>query len=464
MIYNDVLGEDRREYHPSREPVLIDIDAEDYGFLDPAIENLKRVMINPTPQNCEYAFWNDSISQSFSYITSSIIIGDGLRIRCENKEAKTLIKEFNKEINVERQSIEDFITHSWIDNQIHQKGSLWRILKNDKFKFNLDVQRLDPKTLKKIKDKSYGWVKYVQEVPNYKEYRSKISFYRNAEKRDQLPTTYGARTKDVHIPDEPDTLLRTNFFVKSPIASALHYITYKRWILYFMRKYAQKHWAPFLLAFIGDPKTNFYPSGPHKMKKQMEQVNSILPKITNFGGCALPGNVKVETLDTGTARSAEIYTHYMNELDKQIMMSIFGSMGLREASGQEKSTQQSLRIQLLQFLKGIRRKYELALERFYAYGLCRVNDIRISPNDIDIDWSPLRFEDSKSVMESVRIGVETGMFSSRNEIREAGQMLFSWLDPLDTDEEISFDDAMRGIYNLGGAENNAVEQNPNVAV
>lgn len=430
MISDHILGlqEDKRTYSASRKPIIVNYEEDKYA-LDPDLRKLKYTMIRPTPDNREYAFWNDSISQSFSYITSATIIGDGLRIRSTNQEAENLIKDWNTQINVNRKSIEDYITHSWIDEIVHA-GSYWRVLRGPQYYGNVDIQRLDPKTLVRRKDPNYGWLKYIQRVPNYKSYRSKVSFYRNASKEEEVQVTYNQRTKEIHIPDEPEVLLRTNFFLKPPISSALHYITYKRWIAYFMRKYSQKHWAPFIVALVGDPKTNFYP-GEHEMQEEIDKVSEVIPKITNFGGVALPGDVSIKTLDSGSAKSAQIYVQYMEAMDKQIMMSIFASMGIREASGVEKTTQATLLESFLQFLKGMRRKYEISLKRFYAKCLCAENNINVSIHDIDIDWSPLRIENSLDLMKSIQIGVQTGMFADRNEVRKAGQTIYNWLEKLE---------------------------------
>lgn len=430
----------------TRKPIVKNYNINKYS-LDPELRKLFYTMIKPSNDNREFAFWNDSISQSFSYITASMIIGDGLRIRCTDEEAQKIIKEFNTQINVKKQSIEDYITHTWIDEIVHA-GSFWRVLENEELSTGVDIARVDPKTLKKVEDPTIGWQKYVQEVPNFKEYRSKKAFYRKASTRDDIELTYTYKTKEVHIYDEPTSLLRTSFFLKPPIASALHYITYKRWIAYFMRKYAQKHWAPFILAFVGDPKTNYFPSDDSDMQEDIDYVSQMIPNITNFGGAALPGDVRVETLETGTAKSAQIYVEYMNAMDKQIMMSIFASMGLRQASGVEKATQETLLEAFLQFVKGIRRKYQIILERFYAKCLLPANGITdITDEDIDIDWSPLRIENSLDLMKSIQIGVQTGMFKDRNEVRKAGQTVYNWLEKLQgNDEEIDFELAQtRGV-------------------
>ena len=437
---DNVLGkqkQDTERYKATRKPVLLDF-AEYISNLDPEVRKLRHVMIHPTQDNREYAFWNDSISQSFTYITAYTIIGNGLKVHCDNKRAKQLINDFNEEINVRHQHIEDYIVSSWLDEIIHA-NSYWRHDFNKDYNCGVDIQRLDPKTITKIRDPKYGWTKLIQKVGSYHAHRSKAAFYSKASESDMKIGLYPHQTREIHIPDEPIRLTRTNFFHRPPIGSALHYITYKRWILYFMRKYSQKYWAPFLLFFVGDTKSNYYPDTDDEMQDAIDDIVDIIPELGNWGGAALPGNVHVEELGKGSSRSSEIYVTYINALDKQIMMSIFASMGLRESSGSELATQRGLREGFLTFLRGMRRKYARILDRFYSKCLCPVNGIHVSPSDITIEWDPLAFEASETLMNAISMGVQTGMFVDRNEVRRAGSKIWDWLQPVDANERIDFD-------------------------
>ena len=69
VMTDNVLGKskgDQDRYKASRKPVLLDF-AEYISNLDPEIRRLRHMMIHPTQDNREYAFWNDSISQSFTW-------------------------------------------------------------------------------------------------------------------------------------------------------------------------------------------------------------------------------------------------------------------------------------------------------------------------------------------------------------------------------------------------------------
>ena len=357
MITDDILGK-KRQFNPSRKPILVEWK-EDPSRLDPELKRLKHVMVRDTPDNREYCFWCDSISQTFTIMTANMFTGSGLRVRSTNERAKDIIKEWNEEINVNRKTIEDYYQRSWIDEMVHA-GSYWRTEFNKDVPTNIDIQRLDPKTLTIKKDRKYGWEKIIQVVPNYKSYRSKASFYARARLHDKdfdrVESHSYYRQKEIHIPDEPDVLIRTNMFIRPPISAALHYITYKRYILYFMRKYSQKFWTPFLLFLIGDPKTNYYPDNDDDMQDQIDDISEVVPNMVNFGSLVAPGNVRVEELGKQGAKSSEIYVKYLDALDKQIAMALYASMGLVEGRGIELSTQRGVKETRMQFIQGVRRR------------------------------------------------------------------------------------------------------------
>lgn len=446
--------EDKSMFMPSAMSAII--DTEPYAWnLDPEVKKLQKLTIDDTPDNREALYWMESVAISFGEITVSVIIGDGLHVNVENttndEKAEKIINEFNTNINVRHESIEDYIHDSYIDNLIHRRN-FNRILRENKWIDSLvDMQRLDPKTIEVVIDPVYGWRKFVQHIPKYKHHRSQAQFYREAESKKlystQLRPTYitGRSDKetysqpvwtslaevDVEIPDDINNILYTSLFNKPPISAALRYIKYKQWILLFMKKYSQKYWAPFVVAKVGDPKSNNYPSDPAKMQKALEKTSQIIKNMTAFGYLAVPGDIEVETLETNTARSAEIYPMYIQELDKQIMYALFGSMGQREARGTELATSRILERGWLRFVKGVRRKYEILLTKFYANCLLPAHGItNVDPTDIDIEWSRLRMEETKDLMEAIQIGYNIGLFKDQNELRKAAQSIFSFLDEI----------------------------------
>jgi len=436
------------EFWPAQKSIIATLNPTDFD-IDKDLKALKKVMIEPTYRNCEEAFWNDSIATSFTDITSHVIIGDGPRIRCDkNKKVIEIIKAWNRSINVNRKSVEDWIRNTWFDAIVYGRF-FWRV-DTSTYYDNVDIQRLDPKTIEIFKDPVMGYRLFLQHTPKYKYHRRKGEFYKKAGKeeftrvridweKDPSIINYGQSTQydyiDIRIPDEPSRMIFGDFFWRAPIANALHYIVYKRWILWFMRKYSQKHWAPFIILRVGDPRATNYPTQKHVMQAAINNGKKFIREITNFGGVSLPGEMDIKTLETQTARSSEIYVLYIRELDKQIMYSIFGSMGQREASGNELATSRSLQEIWLRFVKGIRRMYELLLTTFYAYVLLPYHGINdINPEDLDLEWSPLRFESSEEIMRSIETGARIGLWKDLNEMRKAAQSVWSFLNELPENE------------------------------
>jgi len=444
--------DEEREFFPSQKAIIANLSNED-NTLDDDLKQLQKVMIKPNFRNLEEAFWNDSISTSFTDITAAVVIGDGIRIRCKNKEAVEVIKKWNRCINVKRQTIEDWMRDTWFDLIVYGMF-FWRVDDRTPNYLDVDIQRLDPKGIEIREDPVMGWRKFIQRVPNYEYYRSEKAFFRNAgidetkysyRYRTQLPGQinysdnplgmYKIDETEVHIADKPRSMLFGNYFKKPPIANAIHYIVYKRWILWFMRKYSQKHWAPFVILKVGDPKSNTYPQDKHKMQEAIDNGKTFIRQITNFGGVTIPGEMDLKALETNTARSSEIYVLYVRELDKQIMYTIFGSMGQRDASGSELATSRELQEGWLRFVQGIRGMYELLLTNFYSICLLPYHGINdVESYKLEVDFSPLKLESTEELMRSILIGAQVGLWKDINEIRKAAQPAFSFLDELPENE------------------------------
>lgn len=446
----------KREFLSSKKAIIASLDSGEVN-MDEELRRLRKIQIKPTYENLEEAFWNDSISVSFTDITSAVIKGDGLRIRLEHKEALQIIKEWCRHINVKRQTVEDWITDTWYDTIVYSKF-FWRVDDRSPGYDNVDIQRVDPKTIQIFIDPVMGFRKFKQKTYIYKYHKTKSAFYRDQDKTRDNRTMFTGKyaslrdpwkeepnldrydsmiqgEQTIYIPDEPRAMLFGDFFKKPPIANALNYIAYKRWITWYMRKYSQKHWAPFVILKVGDPKTNMYPTQKHIMQKALDNGKAFLRQITNFGGVAIPGEMDMKTLETNTARSSEIYVLYIKELDKQIMYAIFGSMGQRDATGNELATSRILQEGWLRFIKSIRRKYELILTSFWANCLLPYHGINnVKAIDIEIDWSPLRFESTEELMRSIREGAMIGLWKDKNEMRKAAQPIFSFLEDLPANE------------------------------
>ncbi len=441
MLTEKENGKPKRPFKATREPIILKMD-ENFYDLDPVLRQMKYSMIKNTAPNREFAFYNDSISQTMTEITSAVMVGDGPHITIDHKshgkQALEIIEDWNMEINVNGRTIEDYMRSVWFDEIVHA-DSYWRVLVDPKLYENrVDIQRIDPKTITKVKDPKKGWRALIQTVPNYKSYRTEAQFYRNVVKDKiylsplDILGNKGSRYKlDIMIPDKPNVVLRTSYFIKPPVGSILHFITGKRWTFYFMRKFAQKHWAPFLVALIGDPMSNFYPDEPEAMTEAIEYVQKILPKISNWGGVALPGIINLKTLDTKAAKSAQIYRDAIELYNKEIMWGLYASMAQRDASGNEQSTQRGILDAFYTFLETMRRKYSNTFTRFYSKCLLPawgINDVK--QKNIKVEFSTLKRSGYLEIAQAIERLNTIGLFKDDNEARKAGSIVFAHLTAL----------------------------------
>jgi len=442
MITQNEDGKPKRSLRPTRAPIILKMP-EEYYELDAVLKQMQHAMIKDTAPNREFAFYNDSISQSMTEITAAVINGNGPRIDLDRKRNKKyaldIIDDFNQEINVNGRSIHDYQRSVWFDEIVHA-DSYWRIdIDRKLYENRVDIQRLDPKTIIKVKDPKKGWRALIQTVPNYKSYRTEIQFYKNVMK-DKVYLSpleaYGNRglryKLDIMIPDKPNVILRTSYFIKPPVASILHFITGKRYTFYFMRKFAQKRWAPPLIARIGDPMSNFYPDDPEAMKEAMEMVQKILPKFANWGGVAMPGIVDIKTLDNQASKTSQIYRDAIELYNKEIMWGLYASMSQREASGNEMSTQRGILEAFYTFLENMRRRYANTVTRFYAKCLLPAWGIRdVRQKNISYEFEPLQKRGYLEIAQAIERLNNAGIFKDDNEARKAGSIVFAHLIALD---------------------------------
>ena len=445
MLTKSDDGKPRRAFKATRQPIILKMP-EDYYDLDPVLKQMKHAMVPNTAPNREFAFYNDSISQTMTEITSAVMTGSGPHItidhKAHGKNALEIIEDWNMEINVNGRTVEDYMRSVWFDEIVHA-DSFWRIdIDRKLYENRVDIQRIDPKTITKVKDPKKGWRALIQTVPNYKSYRSEVQFYKNVVKDRiylsplDMHSTRGIRYKyDIVIPDKPNVVLRTSYFIRPPVGSILHFITGKRWTFYFMRKFAQKHWAPFLVALIGDPKTNFYPDEPEAMQEAMDKIQKILPRVSNWGGVALPGIVNLKALDTQSAKSAQIYRDAIELYNKEIMWGLYASMAQRDASGNEQSTQRGILDAFYNFLETMRRKYANTFTRFYSKCLLPAWGIRdVKQKNITVEFDPLKRSGYLEIAQAVERLNNAGLFKDDNEARKAGSIVFAHLTAL-TDQE-----------------------------
>lgn len=403
---------------------------------DPDLKRLEDAMIKDTLPHRQKSFHRDNIAQSFAHMTIAVLVGEGINatVQKENKprtDASKIIASWNDNVNVRHESIEDYIKSVWIDNLIDHQ-SLWRVFIDKEADQLVDLQRVSMSTIRTQTHPTRGWRRFIQRHNVPKHQMSKSVWYRT----DPMALKDLIWTETI-IPDEPQCCLYISFFDKPPVSSVLHLMVYKRWITWFMRKFAEKFWAPFLIGYIGDPANGYMPQTKEDQDDAVMYMGSALRKVRDFGAMSTLATNRVEVLDTKTAKNAEIYVSYLEYLNKEIILGLLGSMALREGRGREGVSSDIVQQGFLRFIRGKRESIGIKLRKFYSEVLLPAYGIEdLTPIDIKIDWPPIRLESIKDILESVEIAAKIGALRDAKEIRKILTPIWRHIDDNISDEEV----------------------------
>ncbi len=115
MITKNEDGKPKRAFSATRKPIILKID-ENYYDLDSVLKQMQNAMIKNTAPNREFAFYNDSVSQTMTEITSAVMTGTGPHVtinRRQNKQyALDVVEDWNMETNVNGRTVEDWMRSS----------------------------------------------------------------------------------------------------------------------------------------------------------------------------------------------------------------------------------------------------------------------------------------------------------------------------------------------------------------
>lgn len=423
LFYNRYIYRGKRANRPSVVDPVYPLQLVD---LDKDLSKLLKVLPQRNTSNCMTAFWLDGTCQSFAYIVMYTILGKGFRIKCDDKEQEKKINVWNKCINVNGDTVEDYCIDVWIDNLVHH-FSLHRISPyttgfDDEIVEGPDLQRIPPHTITIERDVVNGWRKFVQTVHGTKTWNTPEQFLKGNSKL----KSFEPRGSTV-IPDHQKLVIFNSFFRKAPMENALAFIVLKYWILAFMRKYSEKMWAPLMTAYVGDEK--YYPNGPQEMIKALRDTAQRLMQVKNFSASAFPGNTRVDVHELRS--NGEIYLKFFEKMDQQIMFSLFSSIATRESSGVYKGNALADE-STVRFMEGIRDKLEQGLKRFYSLNLLDGYDTE----KIHFIWPELRTSSAENLVKVLDVAVKAGIFKDARERRRAFSQLMPFLGEYDlTDAE-----------------------------
>ncbi len=203
-----------------------------------------------------------------------------------------------------------------------------------------------------------------------------------------------------------------------------------------MRKYAEKHWAPTLVGYIGDPKNNYFPYTEQELEDEITKMANTLSEVRDFSALATAGFNKIEAISTDTGKASEAYVKFLEHLNEEIMLALFGSMGQRSSSGSFYATSSVLDESWLRFITGVRRQYEFVLKRFYTKVLLPQNGIfGVEDDDIVFEWSILHTESRLETVKAIVELAKVGTFNDRQEMRDAVAEVMPLLDDTDAKGE-----------------------------
>ena len=406
-------------------PIVTD-DAKKYqGKLDRDLANIMRKLPTGNEVNRETAFWLDDVAPSFAYMTAYMNVAGGIKVKiADDEKAEKLVRKFNDNINVKGETIEDYIVSDWFDNLIH-KYSLWRVA-TDVYETDgtkremIDFQRISPKTISKVEiDSTSGWRMFTQSTRQSHQYETPEDFLNKENQKSHKWVT-------LRFLDDPTICIHSSHFFKAPMKAIVPWIVLKYWIVAFIRKFAEKMWAPYLIGLVGDE--NNMPQGD-QMDFALRRVSSALLKLKNFSAASFPGYTNVKLAEVKGKGSA--YIEFIDKINEAIMYGLCGSIAVRKANSvyQGSKTADEANIS---FTKGIRGRIKKNLKRLY------VNNVVpwIEPEQIKIVMPELRASDINSLVNGLDVAVTSGVFKDTDEVRRAFSQVFPFLmDTTLTDEE-----------------------------
>ena len=389
-------------------------------------EDLKKILANQcenTPVNNEVCFWIDSVLASFTQIIASTVIGGEVRVTTGNDKADEVINKFNEHINVLGDHIEDFMRVCIFDNIMHAK-SIWRITDGvvdpvPELASRIDLQRLPLTTLDEKRDVISGWRKYVQNMTTNYAFRAYKDFLQLNFSGNYLTTQAGY----LSIPVDPRVIIEVSFFERPPMAALNELVVIKRWVLWFLKKYAEKMWSPVRIGKVGDSKNNWMPNNEKQMDDEIERLSHEMTKLKNFTSIALPGYDSVETVEL--KNNGQIFLDTIKMLDEQLMFGIMGSMSMRE-SGTSTKAATLFDENLVHVLEMMRHELVSHLRLFYVMNL--LTDFPdVKRDDIQFHFPPLRTATIDSICKSTETLAKIGVFKDMNEMRKAAGVAFPFL-------------------------------------
>jgi hypothetical protein len=326
---NEVSYNVKRKWRNTKVPVTFDTRLAAVNLrLDREIQTIRLQTAIDNVANRHWCFWADSTPRTFVNLKSASTFGTGLNVKHKKSKIEQIVNNFNKSVNSSGTPLNEFGRYSYIDNAT-DGFSVWRIMKIKEEPY-IDLGRLNAQKVIPITHPTMGWLKFI-----YKDYiEDNLPTTRKAFEGTGYSPSYDENTKIVtttgkeykwHIPS--DSTVHINLVSRPAMSSVLQYVIFKRWILWFMRKCAEKNWMPPLVVTLGNENVQFDYENTDE-ETAMINLGRRIATLSTFGVAVLKYGESVEPLESRTVgKQSESLVQQIRLLDEQIVFGMGGSLG-----------------------------------------------------------------------------------------------------------------------------------------
>jgi hypothetical protein len=377
-------------------------------------------MVKDNAANRKWCLYHDPMVYSTANMYGAVLAGKKINVTARRKRDTERIRIHNNRMNFAGETLEDVIRNTWLD-AIREGHAFYRPWKTKALPGGMDLSRIDPCSLQRVVHPETGHVIYVQTGYRWRDFPQPTDPADFARKFDVLRPPMEEEIY-VMIPDDPRNIVRFRLFENPPIGPVVPLVVYKKWIVWYMRKHAQKYWSPFTVVKLGTP--NYMPTEGQYVhyKNQME---AIVPNMYNFSGVVVPGWIEVDQLTSTSVKDGKLYTDTLDWLNREIVAGLMSSMQMREASGKDGKAAAA---ETSQFSLGNLESYRSVLERnlceYYAYSFIGDED----PSDFDVEWPTVKYETLLDAVAAAERASAMGI-ADTVELRQMIRYAYDFIDP-----------------------------------
>jgi len=422
-----------RKYRNVKPRIIIDEQARTITLnLDQEIQTLRLKTPVDNTSNRHWCFWTESTAKTTMDLFSAGVSGTGPIMRHKNPKIEKICNNFNKKVNTYGQSIVNVIRHGYSDNAIYPSNSVWRILETKEEPY-IDLGRLNMGNVVTVSHPYMGWTKYIYEDMFDESIRNKKNWFFS----NKYSPSYDLSTNTVdyvgtiykwHIPK--DSTFTLNLVEKPIMSSVLQYIIFKRWIMWFMRKLAEKSWMPPLIGMLGNENVEFDFS-PETERVYMNDFAKRMSTLSTFGIAILKYGESIEPLESKVVgRQSENLTNQIRLLDEQIVFGMGGSLGFQGVQQSQVTGDRQKEHSLTRAIKTHRQMITNELCNLHIKHLLPHYGYEIELETLGVEWPYANDDTNLEIIQMVTSLYEQKLITPEIAVKIL-QTVWSWLDPND---------------------------------